>query len=209
MKASAPKASPFTNVAHVLANGKPLPEWLIRELEQTSEIVGNPRKAGPADEDDDKALLAAVKDLERRLVWEVHVHELIEKKWPWLPAPMIFDETANKLFELAQYLESQRRPPRKGGQTPDSRRRVCAGVCAEAWRRLHGEVQPFSVRLWQACEEYWQACGHPETSTSSRLKNWEPFLKWGVTQTTKDRPPPNSPEKIGVTAVKYVPTCEH
>lgn len=177
MKSPTPKASPFTNVAHILANGKPLPKWLIQDLERESPLIAC-RKSVPGDEDEDRALLAAVKDLERRLMWEVHVHDIIEKKWPGLPAPMILDETMNKLTELAQYLEDQLRPPRKGGQTPDSRRRVCAGVCADAWRRLHGEVQPFSVRLWQACEEYWQACGHPETSTSGRLKNWEPFLKW-------------------------------
>ena len=34
MKSPMPKASPFTNVAHILANGKPLPKWLIQDLER-------------------------------------------------------------------------------------------------------------------------------------------------------------------------------
>jgi len=125
MKSPTPKASPFTNVGHILANGKPLPIWLIQDLERESPLIAC-RKSVPGDEDEDRALLAAVKDLERRLVWEVHVHDIIEKKWPGLPAPMFLDETMNKLTELAQYLEDQLRPPRKGGQTPDNRRRVCA-----------------------------------------------------------------------------------
>ena len=39
MKSSAPKASPFTNVAHVLANGKPWPKWLIPDLEQRAKSL--------------------------------------------------------------------------------------------------------------------------------------------------------------------------
>ena len=93
----------------------------MQDLERESPLIAC-RKSVPGEEDEDRALLAAVKDLERRLVWEVHVHDIIEKKWPGLPAPMILDETMNKLTELAQYLEDQLRPPRKGGQTPDSRR---------------------------------------------------------------------------------------
>jgi hypothetical protein len=38
-------------------------------------------------------------------------------------------------------------------------------------------VQPFSQTLQEACELYWQAGGNRETSTTGRLKNWEPFLR--------------------------------
>ena len=130
------------------------------------------------DEDEDRALLAAVKDLERRLVWEVHVHDIIEKKWPGLPAPMILDETMNKLTELAQYLEDQLRPPRKGGQTPDSRRRVCAGVCADAWRRLHGGCSRLASGFGRLAKSTGRRVVIPKPAPAGRLKNWEPFLKW-------------------------------
>jgi hypothetical protein len=172
------RAQSFTAVALLLTNGNPPPEWLIPELEQNSSLISYHRKAERGDEDEDRTLLAAVKALEQRLVWEVHVHDVIEKKWPRLQAPYILDETATKLFELAEYLESQLRPPRGGGPTPDSRKRVCAGVCADAWHRLHGVIQPYSPKLQAACEEYWQTCGHPRTSTTGRLKNWEPLLEW-------------------------------
>jgi len=72
---------------------------------------------------------------------------------------------------------ARRRRGVKGGPTPNSSRELCAAVCLDIWRRLHnGASRGYSVSLWQACEAYWQACGWPETSTKSRLKNWEPFL---------------------------------
>jgi hypothetical protein len=64
MKSPTPKASPFTNVGHILANGKPLPKWLIQDLERESPLIAC-RKSVPGDEDEDRALLAAVKDLAR------------------------------------------------------------------------------------------------------------------------------------------------
>ena len=36
MKSPTPKAS---NVGHILANGKPLPKWLIQDLERESPLI--------------------------------------------------------------------------------------------------------------------------------------------------------------------------
>jgi hypothetical protein len=100
-----------------------------------------------------------------------------------LECPECVDTVLGALPELIDYLEAQVRPSRKGGRAPDSRRLVCAAVCAEVWRLQHGDVQPFSQKLQAACEEYWQSCGNYETSTTGRLKNWEPFL----VQVAKDK----------------------
>ncbi len=113
--------SRFANVAALLANGKPQPQWLVPDLERNSPLVGFSRNPGPGDEDDDRALLKAVQHLERWLVRQVKIYNRIEKEHG-IPAPMILDETANKLFELTEFLENQLRPPRKGGPTPDSRK---------------------------------------------------------------------------------------
>jgi len=67
-------------------------------------------------------------------------------------------------------------PPRDGGPRPDLRRPVCAAVCAEAYRVVHGQIEPYSQHLQEACEKYWQACGNPETSAVGRLRNWEDYL---------------------------------
>lgn len=165
--------SPFSKVAQLIANGAPPPDWLIPDLEHYSRLIRyrNPERG---DEDEDRALLTAVRSLERLLVQEAHVYDLIEKQFgEEFPAPVIIEDTANKLFELAEFLESQLPARRKGGPTPDTRRGVCAQRCATAWRRLHGEMQPYSPKLWEACEAYWQACGHPATSTEGALKNWK------------------------------------
>jgi hypothetical protein len=58
MKSPTPKASPFTNVGHILANGKPLPKWLIQDLERESPLIAC-RKSVPGDEDEDRALVPA------------------------------------------------------------------------------------------------------------------------------------------------------
>jgi hypothetical protein len=87
--------------------------------------------------------------------------------------PECIQDIDTPLDELITFLASEVDQP-KDGPKPD--RRLCAAVCLEVWRKLHGSVQPYSTTLWVACETYWQACGHPETSTSGRLKNWEPFL---------------------------------
>jgi hypothetical protein len=79
------------------------------------------------------------------------------------------DAASTALTELRYFFEEQRRPARKAGPIPDGRRKLCALVCADAWRCIHGTGQPYSRHLQEACEEYWQACGHPETSREGRL----------------------------------------
>ena len=96
------------------------------------------------------------------------------------PVPEAVDAASNALDDLIEYLEGQLRPPRAGGPTPDSRRWICAAVCGYVWQRHHHQkVQPFSPKLQEACEEYWQACGHSETGkpgSGNAAKNWEEFL---------------------------------
>ena len=86
-------------------------------------------------------------------------------------APTIIDDTLTALFELAEYLESQLQAPRKRGPTPDDRRLICATVCAELWRKVHGTLPSYSRNLQEACEIYWQACGNPATSDDENLKD--------------------------------------
>jgi len=49
--------------------------------------------------------------------------------------------------------------PRGGGPRQNVLHKTCAAVVVEAWRLVHGEPQPYSTELWNACNEYWQACG--------------------------------------------------
>ena len=125
------RAQSFTAVALLLTNGTPPPEWLIPELERLSPIIGYHRTASPRDEAYDKEMIFAAKNLEQHLRTIVIAEEEFE-----LGVTDCVETVLISLPEVIEFLEAQLRPPRKGGQTPDGRKRVCAGVCADcAFRR--------------------------------------------------------------------------
>jgi hypothetical protein len=62
-------------------------------------------------------------------------------------------------------------PKRAGGQKPNVRRKACAAVVVEAWRIARGKPEPDSRNLWDACDEYWQACGHEPRGQIGQ--NWQ------------------------------------
>jgi hypothetical protein len=63
----------------------------------------------------------------------------------------------------------------KRGPKLDHPRHLCAAVCMAIWREVWGRPQPHSPKLWEACEAYWVACGHP-ANPSGHIKNWEDYL---------------------------------
>jgi hypothetical protein len=161
----------FDEVARLLGKDNQ-PEGLARALLKYSPLVGA-RKLNRDDETELEKMLEAARRLEAGLTIEARAADRFR-----LRIPDCIENVLMELPDCIEYLESQLQPPRGGNDPPDSRRRLCASVCGNAWRRLYGEVQPYSSKLQKACEEYWQACGNPETSTTGRLKNWEPFLVW-------------------------------
>ena len=157
-------------VAERLAEGKP-PEWLADYLERFARLIGYP--VVPPEDPDLPRALAAIDLLDN----EIKIYATIEEEFG-LEVPDCVDAASTALASLREFFEEQLQlpPTRKGGPRPDSRRQLCALVCASAWRRLNGEMQPHSRWLQEACEDYWQACGHPETSINGNIKNWERFL---------------------------------
>jgi hypothetical protein len=151
----------FAVVAHILSNGKPQPEGLVLALADFRRLIGR-RKSTAADDDEDKQMLEAAKYLEKWLP----IYTVSDEEWD-LQIPDCAEGVQILLPELIEFLESQIRPPRLGGKTPDGRRLLCAGVCAEAYSILHGKLHLHSGILRQACEDYWLACGNPATSTPS------------------------------------------
>jgi hypothetical protein len=164
------KPGPFTDVAKLLANGND-PARLAVALASYARLIGL-RRLTMDDNQDDEHLLLAAQILEEKLPYYVQDHL-------GLPTPDYIDQILIALPELIEFLQAQVRPPQKGNDPPDSRRRVCAGVCLEAWRHYHSEAQPYSSELQKACEVYWQSCGNPETGEANgSIKNWERFLVW-------------------------------
>ena len=166
----------FLEPAKLLANGND-PERLAEALASWARLVGFPRRVD--DDQDDRDMLLAARILEEKLPYYVQDNL-------GLPTRDYVDAVLIALPQLIEFLEAQVRPPRKGNRPPDSRRRLCAAVCAEAWRYYRGETEPYSPHLQAACEAYWQRCGHPETSKTGRLKNWEPFLVWAKRESDEE-----------------------
>jgi hypothetical protein len=154
----------------MLVNGND-PKLLAVALADYSRLIGS-RRSNKDDDKDADALLLAARVLEEKLPYYVQDHLGVLTR-------ECIEEILIALPKLIEFLQAQVRPPRKGGQSPDGRRKLCAAVCAEAWRHYHhGEVQPFSSKLQEACEVYWQACGNPETGDASgSIRNWERSLR--------------------------------
>jgi hypothetical protein len=159
----------------MLAEGKP-PGWVAPLLHRQGRLISH-RRPGPLDEDDDKKLIKKARDLAEALSSYEKLEAEVEDRHGF-PVPEAVEAASIALDDLIEYLESQLSPPRRGGPTPDSRRWICAAVCGYVWHRQHGKLQPYSPKLQKACEEYWKACGHPETGkpgSGNTAKHWEVF----------------------------------
>jgi hypothetical protein len=155
----------FEKVAAILANGAQ-PEWLLAGLKYFSRFVGLPKKDKKPDLEEEKKMLEAAKYLEDRLrIYELH------EAWNF-ECPDCVSNVRALLPEVIEFLEKDIEVLEVPKTARDGRRLICAGVAAGAWRLLHGQVQPNSLRLQQACEDYWQACGHPQTGEWGEPRNW-------------------------------------
>jgi hypothetical protein len=158
----------LAEAAKKLANGEP-PEWLVPHLRQWAEIIRQPTDA---DDEVERKLFAAAKYLQDWLPMYARAADKLGVEYP-----AFIDNADTALQYLVPFLASEVDQP-KDGPKPDRKRRLCAAICLEVWRKLRGSAQPYNPKLWEACEAYWLACGHAQTSTTGRLKNWERFLLW-------------------------------
>jgi hypothetical protein len=66
------------------------------------------------------------------------------------------------------------------GRPKNARRDVCAAVVVEAWQLLHGKVRRRSEeQLYEACNDYWRACGGEEIGETSDRSNWRRAVETG------------------------------
>jgi hypothetical protein len=153
-------------VAKVIAKGSP-PEWLPRYLEYFSDGI-EPIK-------DHRFINSVVGDLS----------SATDTLLRWLPAwrrlpyginrsPVYLDDLLAALPRLKGDLERLGR--KSPGRKPDIGREVCAAVIIEAFRALHGKVEPRSEKLYEACRMYWDACGGKPIGEINDIDNW----RWPV-----------------------------
>jgi hypothetical protein len=157
-------------VAYCIAQGAPPverdpPEWLIPALQHFIEgtVVTGDTKSVIRD------MLSATDTLLKwlpgfqRIPWGIKPPDYV---WPILAA----------LPQLKTDLEKL--SVRRKGRPPNIGREVCAAVIVEAWKLVHGKVQPQSKGLLEACNMYWRVCGGAPIGQQWNLQgNWKGMVK--------------------------------
>jgi hypothetical protein len=161
----------FADVATLLANGNDLPKWLIPALAHFSELVGV--KHHRTDDDTvERNLLRCAEYLDRWLPMYVGAYAKLGIEDD---VPECIDAVMLPLQDLIVFLSKDFL--HKG----NSQRRVCAAICAEIWRTLHGATQPHSVHLQEACVAYWRTCKQ-EPRGHNYPQNWLRDLEWALAE---------------------------
>jgi hypothetical protein len=158
-------------IAWKLAGREP-EDWAPAYLIRYRPLIRS-RKFTRFDEEDDRDGIKAAKELKALL----RLYILVEDKFGF-QMPECVTTIYNELPDLIDFLKDQLLPDTAGGPIPDGRRRLCALTCITVWFRHRGKVQPFNNTLWEACEDYWQFSGQPETSKQSNLNTWQRFCEW-------------------------------
>jgi hypothetical protein len=158
----------FEEVAAMLgADGD---DWAIAKLRESEELIGY--HTGTDNDDVERLMFESAQHLR---TW-LPLYLALEKQ-AGEECPLFIHDALNMLDDdLIPFLAEQINLPRDG-RPPDSRLRLCAAVCLSIWQRVKGVAQPYSPKLWAACEAYWVACGHPENQ-SGNVKRWQRLLEW-------------------------------
>jgi hypothetical protein len=155
---------PFVATARLIDNGS-ASEWLTLGLAHFSEFIAE--EPIPSDE---KARLM-------QMIGRMHAAADYLIKWiPSLYHTALLDfpdDVAVALQALPRVkrvlAKAMNAPTRAGGLRPNVQRTTCAAVVVEAWRIVHGEPEPESPKLWEACNAYWLACGHEHQGSDTDM----------------------------------------
>jgi hypothetical protein len=153
-------------VAALLCPASP-PDWVIARLNQNAPLVGY--HTGVVSDDVERLLFESALRLRDWLPMYVRAAEMIGEDYP-----LCIDTITTELEELIPFLAEGIHQP-KDGRPSDARLQLCAAVCLGIWREVRGVEQPYSEKLWEACEAYWVACGHP-LNPSGNVKRWRRLL---------------------------------
>jgi hypothetical protein len=156
----------IVKAARLIAGAEP-PDWLLAALVVHSRIVGG-----------DHLTTADVQQIEARLLdMQRSINQLLATFSKFKPVlGSLLDENLAADIRLALevlpriaegFPKLRPAPHRAGGQRPDGRTRICAGLVVDGWRMIQG-IEPASGGKDEgdACQTYWEACGH------SNVRDW-------------------------------------
>jgi hypothetical protein len=162
----------LAEVAALLCPGPP-PDWVIDRLQRNAPWVGY--HTGTDNDDVERLLFQSAMFLRDWLPIYAHAAEMLGEE-----CPTIIDDFTGELEKLIPFLTKDINRP-QASRPPDLRLRLCAGVCLGVWREVRGVSQPYSPKLWAACEAYWIHCDYSRLSSSGDLKKWERHLLHHIT----------------------------
>jgi hypothetical protein len=160
-------------VAALLCPASP-PDWVLYKLRQNKPLVGY--HAGTDNDDVERLLFESALHLQNWLPMYVSAAEMVDEEYP-----LCIDDVTTALEGLIAFLAREVKQPKRH-RPPDMRLRLCPAVCLGIWREVRGIEQPYSPKLWAACELYWVACGHPQ-NPSGNVKRWERLCVEGAITT--------------------------
>jgi hypothetical protein len=152
----------FAGVARRIAQGDP-PEWLLVALTHFSPGIGD-------DDEPNIDIRTVIEQMQGATDTLIKRLPIFRSPGFGLPCP---EEVAIALHVLPRIKEDLDKLAKKRmGRPPDAQRETCAAVVAMAWKLLYGKIEPQSLKLQQACGEYWQACGGKQIGGSDLAENW-------------------------------------
>lgn len=142
------------HLASIIAKGDP-PDWLVRGLERLAIRPDLTTKERQDYQDIVERMRKATDTLLDNLPIFFGV--------PWgARCPPDVTRALAALPGVKRALDPAKGKP-KTGRPSNVQREMCAAVVLEAWKLCHGKAEPRSLKLEQACEEYWQAWGRKPT----------------------------------------------
>jgi hypothetical protein len=163
----------FVKVAEIIAKGPPPfakgppPDWLIPALQTWSRAIASGFQVTPALHREYKKRIAKMQEAVETLL--VGLPKFYELPGDWACDDVI----AEYLGELKAYFDRLSAVP-KGGRKPHFGRKLCADFVVSYWKRIHGKASPRSDNCYEACEQYWVACGG---EPSSDIQNWRDMVR--------------------------------
>ena len=152
----------FAGVARSIAQGD-APKWLVVGLTYFSPGIGS-------DDTPDVDINTVVEQMQGATDTLTKCLPIFGGGAFGLPCP---EEVAIALHVLPRIKEDlDQLAVKRMGRPPNAERDMCAAVVATAWKLLHGKVEPQSLRLQEACGEYWQACGGKQIGEWDLAENW-------------------------------------
>jgi hypothetical protein len=160
--------SDFVEVARIIAKGPP-PEWLVSVLEAWA--FDPNAQISPATYRLYKRRLRQMREAVDTLI---KLFPLFDREIPDLVSPQapVSSGFLEDLPALRGWLAAINDNDK--GRRPNLGRELCADFVVHFWRRIHGNVEPRSEKLYAACEQYWCACGG---EPSINIQNWRRMVE--------------------------------